>query len=847
MIIQEPLQAAIWHCLNNYDYQDATFLAERLLAEVDSDDAVFLLATCYYRSGKTGQAYSIMRKRGTNTPQSRYLMARCCLELQKLAEAEYMLLGPNGSRAKALDDLVTEFGDQACFALQILARIFRLTERSPKSAEAYRRALKLNPFLWHAFEELCNSGEKPDPVRTFQVTHLENFTMCQGNNPILNYVNNFENHSDAAFLSIHSTPSQSFNSMSMPGTKLFSMEDSPLLSTTMCSGVSGICTLTASLAKANRFRTMFDGGGNGNHIIPASVPSFGLLPLLDATSNDQLQSGILSQTLAEANDQKSLAKRVSSLRAQVGLMSRKETPLQQSKPVFSQSSNTSNSSNIVATSSPSVPPVPLQPGLNVRRSSRLFSNSYSVKENNKSPNRGKFATPKSPSRKSKSRIAKANLNKATFSDLNERNRNEKEKSETITSTDSKIINGGCTQSAAHHALMLQKQSVEGLMSLLRHIGAAYLHLAQYNCRKALEVFNSLPPKHYSTGWILSLMGKAHFELAEYNMAARFFSEVRAREPYRCQMMEIYSTALWHLQREVALSSLSQDLVSQERNSPEAWCAAGNCFSLQKEHDSAIKFFQRAVQIDPSFVYAYTLLGHEYVTTEELDKAMSCFRSAIRIDSRHYNAWYSATSTLSTVCKCLLEHVPFHFHTLYLSSGYGIGTIFSKQERYLLAELHYRRALSIHPHSSVLMCHVGVVQHALLKTEKALQTLNAAIANDPKNPLCKFHRASIYFAAGRHAEALKELEELKEIVPKESLVYYLTGKVHKKLGNTHLALMHFSWATDLDPKGANSHIKDAVDPSMSRNSGEEDFGHSGASPCSAVSVPFLYPHYSCHVT
>ena len=69
-----------------------------------------------------------------------------------------------------------------------------------------------------------------------------------------------------------------------------------------------------------------------------------------------------------------------------------------------------------------------------------------------------------------------------------------------------------------------------------------------------------------------------------------------------------------------------------------------------------------------------------------------------------------------------------------------------------------------------------VQNAQQKTDLALQTLNAAIAIDPKNPLCKFHRASIFFAAGRHAEALKELEELKEIVPKESLVYYLTGKV-----------------------------------------------------------------------
>ena len=35
-------------------------------------------------------------------------------------------------------------------------------------------------------------------------------------------------------------------------------------------------------------------------------------------------------------------------------------------------------------------------------------------------------------------------------------------------------------------------------------------------------------------------------------------------------------------------------------------------------------------------------------------------------------------------------------------------------------------------------------------------------------------------------------------------------MHKKLGNTHLALINFSWATDLDPKGTNNHIKEALD-------------------------------------
>ena len=52
-----------------------------------------------------------------------------------------------------------------------------------------------------------------------------------------------------------------------------------------------------------------------------------------------------------------------------------------------------------------------------------------------------------------------------------------------------------------------------------------------------------------------------------------------------------------------------------------------------------------VKVDPDFAYAYTLLGHEYVMTEEMEKAMGCFRNAIRIDARHYNAWYAATAAV----------------------------------------------------------------------------------------------------------------------------------------------------------------------------------------------------------
>ena len=114
----------------------------------------------------------------------------------------------------------------------------------------------------------------------------------------------------------------------------------------------------------------------------------------------------------------------------------------------------------------------------------------------------------------------------------------------------------------------------------------------------------------------------------------------------------------------------------DKFAPETWCVVGNCFSLQKEPETAIKFFARAIQLDPGCTYAHTLTGHELVSNEDLEKAVTSFRRALLGNERHYNAWY------------------------------GLGSIYYRQERYELAEYHFKRALDINPSSSVLHCYLG---------------------------------------------------------------------------------------------------------------------------------------------
>lgn len=710
-----------------------------------------------------------------------------------------------------LDEITKEFGEVACFALQLLGKLCAETERHELAIEANKRALKLNPFLWHPFVELCNHGHNPDPHSIFQIQNVEMFDTCQSNfnsklmwwSPGSQIIQNPLTDSNMPD-SVLNTNTNVYTSYTTPVTAaptpiglLNALNVNNTSPSILPTSRVGPIDETPNLNANNKSMMTDDGGGTTPYRrqfrylsnISPSTPSFGWLPLnspTESANTDVLtnrhsspigqhqQQPYALPHLVEVNEQKTVSKKLKS----TGI-NRKETPLQMSKPLFSQTGNiTPRAQNTLG-------------GQNVRRSSRLFSNSnYSVKENNKSPINNKFAAPRSPPRKSKSRVSKMNLANTALNEINNekqtKNEKEKEKIETITSTatDAKSLNQNDnninSQNLLQYISQMKKQSAEGLMSLLRVLGEGYLRLSQYNCKGAIESFNSIAKQHVASSWVQGMIAKAHYEQREYDLSAKIFQDIHNREPYRLHLMEIYSSVLWHLQREVALSALAQDLMAQDKLSPITWCIAGNCFSLHKEHETAIKFFERAVQVDPNFAYSYTLLGHELVITEELDKAMSCFRTAILKDSRHYNAWY------------------------------GIGSIYSKQERYSLAELHFKHALQINPQNSVIMVHIGAMQFNLNKTEQALQTLNAAIQLDPKNPLCKFHRGSMYFQCGKHQEALKELEQLKQIVPKESVVYYIIGKIHKKLGNVDLALMNFSWATDLDPKGSNNQVKDAFD-------------------------------------
>jgi anaphase-promoting complex subunit 3 len=129
-------------------------------------------------------------------------------------------------------------------------------------------------------------------------------------------------------------------------------------------------------------------------------------------------------------------------------------------------------------------------------------------------------------------------------------------------------------------------------------------------------------------------------------AKRAFLQSRLLDPYTLFHMDTFSTLLWHTSSPLLLSLLAQELLDISRSEPEPWIALGNAFSLEKEHDEAMRCFRRAAQVaniagigKGGCAYAWTLSGHEAVSMEEFDRAIAFFQTAVRIDRRHFNAWF----------------------------------------------------------------------------------------------------------------------------------------------------------------------------------------------------------------
>ncbi|KAI9822991.1 MAG: anaphase-promoting complex subunit cdc27 [Thelocarpon impressellum] len=805
------LRHLVYYHLDNDLLKNAVFLASRLHAyDVRSAESSSLLARCQFRLGQLQLAYESSRIQGARGLHlgCAYVFAQSCLSLHRYKEGIGALERSRGlwggrSNWNKHSETSRRHLPDAAAVYCLLGKLWHGYGDPKKAVDYYVEALKINPFMWDAFLGLCDTGAN------IRIPNI--FKMTPEMLAILSSTSNSEAHSDpftvtedaAASNAPQSDPFFGFPSRSEHaslGTGSAALFQK--LNESTASNPTSAAAMTASASLG--FDTMETptgpssggggGGGDGTFALGGSVG--GAIAMAAAVEAPHAPSrkhrnfpgmdfsiggpGRLRNASSKPrsaaraeSDEVSESLRVSTLAA---AGERKRTI---SGQVAQPSSSQAND--------PSAAPQ--------RRSERLFNQirptsskfssstgSVGMREGRELKKAKATGTKGRPGGTSAmvGRVVSGNRKAAENADVDSKE------------NQSAVPNGhlpGAIPRSSPTELSKKQEALQWVLDLFAKLGAGYFALTHFQCPDALQIFNSITPAQRETTWVLAQIGRALYEQGSYPEAEKYFRKIRLLSPSRLEDMEIYSTVLWHLKNEVELAYLAHELVDIDRLSPQAWCAIGNTFSLQRDHDQALKCFKRATQLDPSFAYAFTHQGHEHVTNEEYDKALAAYRCGISADSRYYVAWY------------------------------GLGKVYEKMGKYDVAEKHYRTAMGINPTNALLICCVGMVLEKLKNPRAALVQYAEACNLAPKSTMSRFKKARVLMALQEPHLALAELRVLKDTAPDDANVHFLLGKLYKMLRQRANAIKHFTIALNLDPK-AGQFIKDAIESLEEDDEGDE---------------------------
>ncbi|KAJ2676405.1 anaphase-promoting complex component apc8 [Coemansia sp. RSA 1085] len=275
----------------------------------------------------------------------------------------------------------------------------------------------------------------------------------------------------------------------------------------------------------------------------------------------------------------------------------------------------------------------------------------------------------------------------------------------------------------HHAFMAQM--------LVEQFGGSNQDFAVH-VRHLQQLFPESP-------FVQGLLAVRHYSMREFEDASRLFAQLQKTDPHRLDLMDIYSNILYVMEDRARLGELAHRCAQLDRFRPETCCVIGNYYSLRREHEKAVGYFQRALQLDSKYLAAWTLMGHEFIEMKNTAAAVDAYRHAVDVDERDYRAWY------------------------------GLGQTYEMLNMPHYACSYYMRAAALRPYDSRMWCALGSCYESSGQQRQAIESYRRALLGSAENEAMAITRlAHLYEDSGEQAKAAYYYQLLVEHAVKNPL-------------------------------------------------------------------------------
>ncbi|EDW90524.1 cell division cycle protein 23 homolog [Drosophila yakuba] len=259
---------------------------------------------------------------------------------------------------------------------------------------------------------------------------------------------------------------------------------------------------------------------------------------------------------------------------------------------------------------------------------------------------------------------------------------------------------------------------------MRHFFMAHTYLELYLNDDGLKIYEDLQASGFSKNiYLIAQMALVYHNKRDVDKAIELYQALLESDPYRLDNVDTYSNLLFVKEMKTEMAQLAHKAVSINKYRPETCCVIGNYYSIRCDHQVAISYFQRALKLNPKYLAAWTLMGHEFMELKNTNAAIQSYRKAVEVNKRDYRAWYGLGQAY--------EIIKMHYYSLY----------------------YFKIAHQLRPYDSRMLVALGETYEKLDKCENAVKCYWKAIDVGDIEGIAMYKLANLHEKLGDHETAV----------------------------------------------------------------------------------------------
>jgi len=316
-----------------------------------------------------------------------------------------------------------------------------------------------------------------------------------------------------------------------------------------------------------------------------------------------------------------------------------------------------------------------------------------------------------------------------------------------------------------------------------------------------------------------LRGVAAFRAGDYAAAADCFAQAETAAPGTTDALVYQAKALVHLQDFSASESALHRYVALHTDSNEALYLLGYVLHRENKASESLEIYTRAAALKNPTADDLKIVGLDYVLLNDYANAIKWLEKAVELDPKNKDAWYYlgrayyTRGLLPESRRAFLTVLDLDWHDARAENN--LGLILESEAEPNEALEAYRKAIEWQegsPHQSEQpYLNLGNLLLDLDRTREAIPPLEKAVELRVNNANCHLKLGTGYLRTNRLLEAQRELEKAEQLEPENAPIHYQLARFYKQTHQMDKAKTEFQRTEELQSRAARTQPSNPPEP------------------------------------